>query len=107
MSDFRDIWRSDWELERERRDLRDQWPYGSYSREQDAEDRIGEIRRELNDREERRQEEVREERRAHEAAMDRRREEETRFDEYCRQQEEERQQEPEPEPPTEEEPKQS
>lgn len=60
---YHDIWKSDWDLQRERRDLRDDWPYGSYSREQAAEERILDINRELNRREERRCEEEAEERR--------------------------------------------
>lgn len=64
---FRDTWKSNWELEREKRDLRDEWPYRSFEREEQAREREREINRELRTRKERREEEQAEERRAEEA----------------------------------------
>lgn len=54
---YHDNWKSDWDLQRERRDLSDKWPYRSFLHEEASEERIREINRELERREERRREE--------------------------------------------------
>lgn len=53
-----DLYKSDHELRKQKAELRDEWPYRSYRREQDAEDRIREITLALRRREERREEEA-------------------------------------------------
>jgi len=68
--------KSDWQLRRERDELRDRSPFSSLERDQDAEDRLRAVNRELERSEERQQEEAREEQQAHERAMERRRNEE-------------------------------
>ena len=54
---WQDSWKSGWELEGERQKLRDEWPYRSYDHECEALDRIRDITRELDRREEQRHEE--------------------------------------------------
>lgn len=82
---WRDVWKTDSELERERRDLRDEWPSRSYDREYEVENRVRDIDRELRHREERREEEAAAERaaqrRAHEAHLEQRWQEQQRMDE--------------------------
>lgn len=90
---FHDSWRTDWELERERRNLRDEWPYRSFQREEAAEKRMHDINREIRNREERREEEDREQERQARMAAERRAEECRQEEEYweqCRQREEEK-----------------
>ena len=93
MSDYSDYWKPRYDLERERRELRKRWPFRSFDREQEAEDRIREITRELRRRDDREREEREEQERQRRREEERRLEREREWQED-HQQEQQEQQEP-------------